>query len=471
MIRMGGRSGMKGRREMSGMNKMKMRVTDMTKGDPVRLILAFAIPLLLGNVFQQVYQVVDTMVAGYHLGDRAIAAIGATSSLYALMIDFLSGLNQGYAIVVTQSFGAHDEKKIRQSVAGMIELNLAAALLLTLLSLLFLRPLMHFMNIPETVFEDAYRYLAAICAGMTATVCYNMFAGILRAVGNSRSALYFLIFSSVLNMGLDIFFVAVLDYGVAGAAIATVIAQTVSAVLGGGYVLRHYQPILPKAGDFRIPRELLSELSASGLAMGLMLCVVDLGSVIFQRANNHLGEGSISAHAASRRLLGILMQPLGTIATASATFIGQNWGAGEPGRIRIALKRVLCMEWLWAAFACAAVFAFGGAMVRLTTGTTDVMVIENAVMSLRWHLTFFPVLGTLLCLRTAMQAMGQRMIPVLSSCLELCMKILSAVWLIPRYGFLGTSITEPVTWSAMLLFLAVAYGACQAQMTTRGIQG
>ena len=215
-----------------------MKVMDMTEGQPVRLILAFAVPLFIGNVFQQVYSMVDTMVAGYNLGDNAIAAIGATSALYGLLVNFASGMNSGYAIVVTQRFGAHDERKLKEAIAGMMKLDLAVTAVLTALSLVFLKPLIGFLNVPDGIFADAYSYIAIICAGMVSTICYNMFAGILRAVGNSRTSLYFLMISSLLNMGMDVFFIVVLGIGIAGAALATVLAQTVSAVLCGIYVFR-----------------------------------------------------------------------------------------------------------------------------------------------------------------------------------------------------------------------------------------
>ena len=186
--------------------KRNMRIMDMTKGNSVKQILIFAIPLFIGNIFQQVYSMVDTMVAGYNLGNSAIAAIGVTSSLYALLIDFASGFNSGCAIVVTQCFGSHDKKKMKASIAGMMELDLLITIILTVISLVFLRPLMQFMNTPESIFEQAYSYIVIICAGMAATILYNMFSGILRAFGNSMTSLYFLMLSSALNMGMDVLF-------------------------------------------------------------------------------------------------------------------------------------------------------------------------------------------------------------------------------------------------------------------------
>lgn len=434
-----------------------MRTVDMTTGKPLRLILAFALPLFIGNVFQQAYTMVDTMVVGYSLGDEAIAAIGATSSLYALLVDFAIGMNGGYSIVVTKCFGAQDRDGLRRSIAGMLVLNVAATALMTVFSLVFLRPLLRYMNTPEAVFTHAYTYIAILCGGMLATVCYNMCSAILRAVGNSRTSLYFLILSCAVNIALDVLMVAFLHLGVAGAAIATVIAQTVSFLLCARHILRGYRELLPTREDFRQMGQRVPELLSAGFAMALMYCVVDLGSTIFQRANNLLGQAYITAHTASRRIMNIMTQPLMTIATANATFVGQNWGAQKMRRIRATLKKVLGLEMIWAVFACAVAWLWGGALVRLTTGTSDPETLGNAVLSLRFHLSFFPALAVVFCMRSAMQAMGRKSAPVISSCVELAMKIFSANWLIPRLGFLGTCATEPVTWTLMAWYLLIAY--------------
>lgn len=442
---------------MNTVEKPAARVRDMTEGDSIRLILAFAVPLFIGNIFQQFYTMVDTMVVGHSLGDSAIAAVGATSSLYNLLVNFTIGMNSGYGIVVTRHFGAHDQEGLRRSIAGMLVLNTAVTAVVTVLSLIFLRPLLGCINTPESIFIPAFTYISVLCCGLLSTVCYNMFSAILRALGNSRSPLYFLIVSSFINITLDLALVMGCHLGIAGAAAATVIAQSVSAVLCGLYTLRRYREYLPRREHFRQIGSIMPELLSTGFAMALMLCVVDLGSIIFQRANNLLGEAYITAYTASRRLMSIMMQPLGTIATANSTFVGQNWGAKKVERIREALKKVIVLELLWGIFACCAAWIFGSALVRITTGTTDGETVQNAALSLRIHLSFFPALAVLLCLRTTMQAMGRKTAPVISSCIELAMKILSAWILIPRLGFLGTCVTEPVTWVLMMLFLITAY--------------
>ena len=433
------------------------KVLDMTQGKPVRMILTFAVPLLIGNIFQQVYSMVDTMVAGYCLGDQAIAAIGATSAIYSLIISISWGLNSGFAVVVTQSFGAHENKKLRKAIGGMMLLDASIALLLTVLSLVFLPSLMQLMNTPKSIFDQAYSYMAVICASISATICYNMFAGILRSFGNSRTPLYFLIFTSLLNIALDLLFVAVFGMGVGGAALATVIAQAVSGLLTGMYVYRYYRDMMPRKEDFIPDLKLFCELLSTGSAMAFMYSVIDLGTVAFQGANNALGEAVIASHTAARRIISILMQPLATITNASGTFVAQNWGARQKGRIREALKKVITMEIAWGVFSCLVVYLFGRALVHFTTGTNSEEVLGNAVMSLRIHFPFFPVLGVLLALRVSMQSMGQKTAPVISGFIELLMKIVATVWLIPEFGFVGTCVTEPVTWVLMAAFLLVIY--------------
>lgn len=429
----------------------------MTEGNPLVLILRFAVPLFIGNIFQQIYNLVDTMIAGYNLGDNAIAAIGATSSVFSLLVNFASGMNSGYGIIVAQSFGAKNIKKLKKSIATMAILNTAVTLLLTALSLVFIRPIMRAMNIPDNIFEDAYAYIGVILGGLIATIIYNMFAGIMRSLGNSRTPLYILILSSALNLGMDVLFVVGLKWGVKGAAAATVIAQGVSALWAGVYILKNYPELLPASEHFRPDLALVKQMTSTGFAMAAMICVVDIGSVLYQRAINSLGEVLIVAHTTSRRILGMLMMPLGSIATAYSTFVGQNFGAGKMDRIRQTLKRVMALEVGWGVISCTLILLFGGTVVVLLTDTSDALVVDNAVLSLRTHILCFPALGVLLALRTALQAMGQKLIPVISSGFELAIKIAAGMWLIPAYGYMSACLTEPVIWIVSMTFLIVAF--------------
>ncbi len=450
------------------MTKSVGPVRDMTSGNPIRLILSFALPLFIGNVFQQFYNMADTMVVGHCLGDTAIAAIGATSSLYSLLINFANGLNNGYSIVVTQRFGARDTKRLKQAIAGMMMLDLGITLVLTVAALFFLTPIMVFLNIPQAIFQLSYSYIRVICCGIVATIGYNMFASILRSLGNSQTPLYFLIFSSLLNIGLDLLFVAVLRWGVAGAAAATVIAQAVSAILCGIYVFRNYRDLLPGRADFRVSGEMLGNLFSTGIAMALMNCLVDCGSVIFSRANNLLGQSAITAYTAGRKIMMICISPLGNMAHAGSIFTGQNYGAKRYDRIREGLKKILLLEVGWSAIIITLIYLFGGALVRFTTGSEDAQMVDLAVMSLRIHFAATPALGILFAIRHALQAMGQKIVPILSSCIELAVKILSSLVLIPKLGFMGTCVTEPVTWVLMAVFLLGYYLSRQKQLFAQG---
>lgn len=432
-------------------------ITDMTEGKPLCTVLAFAAPLLIGNVFQQIYNLVDTSVVGHCIGDSAISAVGATSSLYMLLISLIASLNSGYTIVTARAFGAHDEEKMKKCIAGTFILNACTAILITVLSTIFLKPLMYFMNTPESIFEDAYNYILIICLGITTTICYNMFAGILRAVGNSKTPLYCLIISSFLNIGLDILFVAGFDMGVNGAAIATVLAQLLSALLCGLAFFINYPLYIPKKADFHVQRSTFLDLLSTGAAMALMMCVVNLGTMIFQRANNALGEAYITAYASGRRIISIVMQPLGSIAEANSTFVSQNWGAKKFRRINTSLKKVMMVEILWGVIACILIFILGDSIIRIVTGSENSQIIADAVLCMRASSPFFPILGVLLCLRTSMQAMGYKKSPVISSCVELVMKFIGAVFVIPAIGFVGSCFTEPVTWVFMTLYLVGAF--------------
>lgn len=433
------------------------KVYDMTKGNPIKEILLFALPMFVGNVFQQIYSIVDTMVAGYFLGDEAIAAIGVTASLYSFIISFAVGINSGSTLVLTRSIGAGDKKGIRKNIAVLAELNAFIVVTLTVIVCTALGPILHLINTPVEIFERAYAYMITLCIGIVATVLYNMCAGILRAFGNSKTALYFLIVSSLLNVVLDFIWVAGFRLDVMGAALATVISEFVSGLLCLLYILKNYSEYIPQKEDINIDTALLKEQFSSGMAMALMYCANDFGSIIFSGANNMLGTMYITAHTTARRIILIMMQPLATIASAYATFAGQNYGAGEYKRIKETTRKVLFMEVAWGVFSFVFIFFAGEHIVRLITGTSDRELIQNAVFSIRFQHAFYPALGILLCMRICLQAMGEKKSPVFASTMELTMKILFAVLVIPRIGFIGTVITEPIIWVICGIYILLVY--------------
>ncbi len=436
---------------------MQSLTKDMTKGAPLKIILTFAVPMLIGNLFQQVYNLVDTMIAGNVLGDDAIAAIGAVSVIYSLLMNFAVGLNDGCCIMLSQHFGADDIRKFKQGVSAMVILDLSIGTILTIVPALFLKPLMRALETPDKIFDQAYTYIIIIFFGTLATICYNMCSGFLRAVGNSKTPLCFLMISSVLNVVLDILLVIVIPCGIAGTAIATVISQVISSVLSIAYIAKHYRSYLPGKEELHPELSVVAGMVSTGLSMGLMQAGYSLGSVLLQRAINALDTPIITAHTASRRTIELLMIPMATIASANATFVGQNYGAGRYDRIRQSNKQMFLLEFAWSAFSILVSFAFGKTIIRLLTGSDSAYVTDNAMLNLKMAVLFYFSLGILLVLRTSMQAMGHRVLPVLASVIELVGKIIAAFWVVPVKGYFGVALTEPIIWVLCALFLGSFY--------------
>ena len=441
---------------MSETKTVKGHVRDMTSGGIMNHILMFAVPMVIANIFQQLYGLVDTMVAGQNLGDTAIAAIGATTALYGFILNFAIGINAGCSIIVTQYFGAHDVKTLRESIKGTLILNTLTTLILTVLALVFMKPLLNFMNVPESIYNDAYLYITVICAGMFATVAYNMGAGILRAFGNSRAPLIFVIIGSVLHIVLDYVFIAWMKTGVVGASVATIISNGVAAALSFIFIFKNYKEYLPTKEEKKVPHLLMADLARVGVAMGLTFSVIDLGDVIYGSANNSLGDLYITAYSSARRILNVFMVPLNTPAAAGSTFVGQNWGAGKYDRIRSAIRKVLLLEVVVGLVLFAIGFVFAEPMVRIVSSSEDPAVISNAVRVLHWFFPMFAPLGLLFAFRTAMQGMGHTTPAVIAGGIEMAVKVLSALFVVERIGFFATCITEPTTWVINAIWLACA---------------
>lgn len=434
-----------------------MKTLDMTTGRPIKLILQFAAPLFIGTLFQQLYNVADTMIVGYGLGENAVAAVGATSALYSVLVNFASGLNSGYGIIISRAFGGKDWEKLRKAFVTMIVLNLGITLLFTAVSLIFLRTLLLWIDTPMEIFQQSYQYILIILSGMITTIAYNMGAGFLRAVGNSRTPLYFLILSCGLNVVMDLLFIMVLRIGVGGAAIATVLAQAISAVLCLTYIVKNYREFLPNKEEWKLSRPLIGEMLSTGFSMGLMLSVFSIGSIFLQKSVNLLETPIITANTASRKVYELLMMPLSTIATANTMFVGQNFGAKKYKRINQAMRQVIGLELIWSLFSLMIAYALGDFLVHMLIGTNDPFIIDNAVLNLRVCTLFFFPLGVLLVLRSAMQPMGYQITPVISSGIELGFKIVFAFVVIPRMGYPGVVITEPVIWVICAVYLGYIF--------------
>lgn len=425
---------------------MKQYNNILTEGNIVKGMLLFALPILIGNVFQQLYNVVDTAIIGNVLGDQALAAIGATAALYMLVIGFANGITNGFSVVLAKAYGEKDLKKIEEVVALIYALTFCVALVLTLSSVWGLHGILVLLKTPEHIIGQTEAYLRVIFIFSSVIMFYNMFAGILRAIGNSKTPLYFLIVSAFLNVLLDYSFIKWLHFGMKGAAYATVIAQIISVTLCVLYVWKKCPLLKFHIRALKWNKAFIKELSLMGLSMGLMLVVVSIGSVALQSAVNSLGEQMIAAHIAARKIDDIFMLPLGTLSTVSATFVSQNLGAGNHARIRKGIIDGIIIALVWSGFSMLCIFAFGKPMVKVITGTSDAVIIANAMQYMRINVAFFFILSFLLILRSSLQGVGRKIVPVIGSVVELVLKFGAVGVITNQLGYFGVCILEPVIW-------------------------
>ena len=424
----------------------KSRVIDMTKGDPAHLLLVFALPLFFGNLLQQFYNLADTSIAGHILGDNALAQIGATSALYSLITNFAFGLNNGLALMVSRYFGADDRPRLLQSVCWMTTLSLIFSLLLTAGFLALRYPLLILLQVPPEIMDGAMEYLTVILAGIPLTMAYNLEAGLLRSVGNSVTPLLLLLFSSLLNIGLDIWFMGPLDMGVRGAAVATVLSQGISAVLGLLYIIRCYAWLRFGRRQWQASPKFVLEMLTTGLSMALMGTIYNIGSVTLQSSINALGETSIASQVGARRLAELFYLPGAALSTSMATYASQNYGARKRRRIAEGIRTTLFLYTFWWITAIVITFAFADSAIRLITGTSSQEVVRSAELYLHISIPLMPPMAVLVILRNTLQGMGQPFMPLFCSTLELAGKVIFAFFAVPVWGYLAVCICEPVTW-------------------------
>ncbi len=446
------------------MSTIKNNITDMTQGNIMSHIFIFAIPLFISCFFQQLYNIVDIMIAGYQLGDNAVAAIGATSALYSLIVGLSVGLNNGFGIVVARVLGSKDTNRLKNTIALMLVFDICISVLFTFVSILFLKPMLSLLNTPDSIFNDAYLYALIIFIGILFNMFFNMQASILNAVGNSKLPLIFLIISTILNIVLDWIFIAIFHMGVGGAALATVFAQLVNVVLCFIQLTKKYPELSISLQDFVFDKAHALEVLMSGLSMGLMSMIFSIGSVVLQAAVNGLGEGIITAQTSSRRIIDICMQPLATLATANAIFVSQNYGAGKIDRIKESIKKTCLAASCWSVCALIIVYAFANPLIHYITGTTNEHIISNAVMNLKINMPFYTFLGVLLILRTSLQGLGRKVTPLISSSLELIIKIIATFIFVPIFGYAGACIAEPFSWVICVVFMASVFWSIRKEL-------
>lgn len=426
---------------------------DLIHGPIFQSLMIFALPLLVSNIFQQLYNTVDTMVVGNYLGDVSLAAIGACTSIYDLLVGFALGIGNGLAIVTARSFGSQDKELLKKSVASSLVIGVMVSLALTIIGMTFLYPLLEILNTPLDIIQEAYSYISVIVLFIFVMFAYNLCAGLMRAIGNSVMPLVFLIVSSLLNVVLDILFITQFHMGIQGAAIATVVSQGVSVVLCIIYIFKKTQILLPSKKHFQIDEELYKELLGQGFSMGFMSSIVSAGSVILQYGINNLGYLIIAGHTAARKLYMFFNMPFTAMALGISTFVSQNRGANQRERIQKAMKYAYIYDVIMATIVTIIILIFGSSLVKLISGSSESIVLDNGTLYLMIVGPFYAILGILMQTRYALQGLGQKLLPLVSSVIEFIGKIIFVFVFIPQFGYMAVIFCEPVIWCVMCLQL------------------
>jgi len=456
-------------------SKRTGRTLDMTQGRPVKIILIFAVPLFLGILLQQLYNVVDTAIAGNILGDISLAAIGSTGQIHNMIIGFSMGMNTGFSLLISRAFGAKDQERLNLSIFWTMILNILTVAVLTSASLIFLDPLLSAMNTPAEIFGEARTYLSIILAGIPVTMAYNMSASVLRSMGNSATPLVFLVISSVLNAGLDYMFVALFHWGVAGLACATVTAQLLSAIASLVYIIIKYPHIRFKKDFIHPPKGYVKDMFLTGLSMGLMGTIVSFGGTVLQAAVNKLGRLYIAGQIGGTRIEVLFLAAVHAVCNSSATYFSQNFGAGKKQRI----KQGIFASFLICAIGCAVCAAFAisplaEAAMKLVTGSDAPEVINSGTLFIRITLLTSPWLCVLLTLRNMLQSMGHKIIPLFASVMEMGGKLLFAWALVPRFGYTAVCFCEPSLWFLCSVYVIIVCIILRKELRdddTENIQG
>ena len=430
---------------------------DMTTGNPIKLILTFSIPLLIGNIFQQFYSMADTIIVGRFLGVNALAAVGSTGSLVFLVNGFVIGLTSGFAVLVSQKFGAHDKEGVKRAFASSLILSSIMTIVVTAISVVSAKPLLELMNTPSNIMDDALSYIIIIYAGNIAIIFYNMLSSILRALGDSKTPLYFLIISSLLNIVLDIVFITSFSMGVAGAAYATIISQGISAVLCAIFIVKKFPILKLKKKHWKIRKDYVQTQLKIGIPMALQFSITAAGAVVLQSALNNLGSKIIASYTAASKVQQLVMQPAVTFGVAMATYSGQNLGAGKIDRIKEGVKKCTMISIIISIASTIIVVLFGGAFTKMFISGNDLEVIETAKHYLNTVSIFYIPLGLIFIYRNTLQGIGESFVPMMAGVAEMVARIVVAFTLPNLLDFTGIALADPVAWIAAAVPLGINY--------------
>ncbi len=430
---------------------------NLTVGHPVRLIILFTLPLLVGNLFQQLYSVTDAMVVGRLLGVDALAAVGASGSLQFLLLGFSFGASAGLAIPVAKAFGAGDLPAMRRYVAAGVVVAASIAVAIVAVGTLGSHALLTLMGTPPELMDAASTFLVVLFSGAAATVAFNFLSAVIRALGDSRTPLIFLVVACVLNAALVVLFVAVFHLGVGGAAAATVVAQAASVALCLVLINRRMPELKLSRADWRFDRGVLSESSAIGLTMGFQMSVIAIGAAVLQYGINQLGADAVAAFTAAMRVDQAAVTPLASIGVAMSTYVAQNRGAGQWRRIRVGVFRIgLISVALGLGLGCL-VLVFGTSLARLFFADGNDQVVAMTHQYLMVNGALYWVLAILFLLRNCIQGLGATTVPTVAGAAELVARAAVGLFLVGQVGFIGACVAAPLAWVAALIPLAAAW--------------
>lgn len=456
---------------MKGNTMAKSATRDLTTGSPMKLILGFMLPLFLGMLFQQFYNMVDTAIVGQTLGITALAGVGSTGSINFLVIGFVLGVCTGFAIPVAQMFGSKDLVSMRKYIGNTIWISLIFAVVLTASTCLLCSHILTWMGTPSDCFNEAHDYIFVIFLGIPVTFLYNILSGIIRSVGDSKTPLYFLIISSLLNIGLDLFFIMVMNMGVSGASWATVISQFVSGILCLIYMIKRFEILHLNKEELRFDRWYIGRLCAIGIPMGLQYSITAIGSILIQTAVNGLGSAYVAAVTAGSKVSQLLCCPFDAMGSTMATYGGQNIGAGKVERVKRGLFDCSCLGVGYAIIGLMIILFFGrtiaGFFVNDLNGGSIEEILNLARQFLITNGAFYIPLAFVNIVRFLIQGMGFTQAAIFAGVFEMVGRGIVALALVPAFGFNAVCFANPAAWILADLFLIPLFFWCYKKMKFR----
>lgn len=434
---------------------------NLTEGKPLSLILGFSIPVFLGYLFQQLYNAADTIIVSRCIGVEALAAVGSTGSVNFLIIGFVMGLCGGFSIPVAQRFGAGDFPLMRKYVSNAAYLSALASIAMAALTVALCRPLLLLMRTPADIMERAQSYIVIIFAGIPVIFLYNMTSAIMRALGDSKTPVYFLVLSSFLNIALDLLFILALKMDVAGAALATVVSQGVSGVACLFYMRAKFDSLRAKKSERKIDMDCVSRLCAQGVPMGLQYSITAVGSVILAASVNMLGSGAVASCAAGGKVNMFFCAVFDSLGATMATYAGQNTGAKKIDRLWTGARDCMAIAAVYSAAVAAAYFLFGRALVSLFVDSSNARIIDDARMFLLENSSAYIFLAGVNVFRFTIQGMGFSRLSLFSGVFEMAARALMGVFMVPRFGFKLAGFASPLAWVMADIFLVPAFVSCR----------